>query len=251
MPIILPHQTNLTIAGKNLIIPIDDRSNLEMVYVEGGTFQMGYQAEKGGQNKNSNDTKPIYSVTLDSFHIGKFMITQEQYQAVMGKDSNSYSKGDKLPTDIISWSGALEFIQKLNEKTGKKFRLPTEAEWEYVARGGNQSKGFIYAGSNNIDEVAWYDKNSGNQTHEVGLKMSNELGIYDLTGNVWEWCGDCYKPDFYEKIGDLKNPIDKNTVESYVLRGGAYNCSAENCLIALREHFYIDWYACYGFRVCI
>ncbi|MCU0392890.1 MAG: formylglycine-generating enzyme family protein [Thermoflexibacter sp.] len=253
-------QIHLAIAEKNLRIPINDRLHLEMVYVEGGTFEMGYKVGRDGEVINVNNAKPIYVATLDSFYIGKFIITQEQYQAVMGKDSDSSWKGDKLPTDMISWEGALEFIQQLNEKTGITFRLPTEAEWEYAARGGNtpsqQGRGqgggaYMYSGSNSIDEVAWYGENSGNKTHEVGLKMPNQLGIYDLTGNVWEWCGDCYEPDFYEKIGKLMNPIDKNKIERYVLRGGAYDCSAENCHIALREYFYIDWYACYGFRVCI
>jgi hypothetical protein len=233
-----------------LVIPLNHHLYLEMIYVEGGTFEMGYKEGRDGEDKYMNKAKPPHQVTLDSFYMGKFTVTQAQYVAMMGLNP-SHFKGDKLPVEQVFWENTQAFIQKLNQKTGKKFRLPTEAEWEYAARGGNQSKGFTYAGSNNIDEVAWYDKNSGSKTHEVGLKGPNELGIYDMSGNVLEWCEDCYDEKFYEKSAGAKNPVNKNKAGSYVLRGGSWNYDNNNCRPAFRNAS-SDYRVNYcGFRVCL
>ncbi|MBQ3247459.1 MAG: SUMF1/EgtB/PvdO family nonheme iron enzyme, partial [Alistipes sp.] len=159
----------------------------EMVFVKGGTFTMGATAEQGSDA--DSDEKPAHSVTVSNFYIGKYEVTQAQWEAVMGKNPSRF-KGDNLPVERVSWNDIQKFIEKLNAKTGKRYRLPTEAEWEYAARGGNQSKGYKYSGSNDIGSVAWYTDNSSSPTHPVGQKQPNELGLYDMSGNVYEWCSD-------------------------------------------------------------
>ncbi|MCU0392891.1 MAG: formylglycine-generating enzyme family protein [Thermoflexibacter sp.] len=248
-----------------LVIPLSSHVYLEMIYVEGGTFEMGYKEGRDGEySEYMKRSQPLHFVTLDSFYIGKFTVTQEQYQVIMGKNPSRF-KGEKLPVEQVSWEDTQDFIKKLNGKTGKKFRLPTEAEWEYAARGGNQSQGFMYAGSNNINEVAWYSGNSGNETYEVGLKKPNELGIYDMSGNLWEWCEDYWDEKFYEKIkalssgeglgdrryGGAKNPVNKNKADYYVLRGGSWNNDSSYCRLAYRNRLSNGRSYIYGFRVCL
>lgn len=191
-----------------------------MVRVEGGTFQMG--------GKYITDEKPIHKVTLSSFSICKYEVTQELWQAVMGQNPSEF-KGAKRPVENVSWFSCQHFIEKLNQLTGKQYRLPTEAEWEYAARGGNQASlnadnelgYYYYAGSYNIDEVAWYEDNSDKQTHDVGLKKPNELGLYDMTGNVWEWCQDWYGEYKRGHQTDPKGPSG-NVKQTHVMRGGCW-----------------------------
>ncbi len=166
----------------------------EMVYVPGGTFLMG-------STDGESDEAPVHQVTLDSFYIGKYEVTQSQWQAIMGttvnqqrdkagKELDLAGVGDTYPMYYVSWDEVQEFISRLNAATGKHYRLPTEAEWEYAARGGNKSQGYIYSGSDSLDNVAWYYENSNDSVHPVGTKSPNELGIYDMSGNVSEWCLD-------------------------------------------------------------
>ena len=205
----------------------------EMVYVEPGTFTMGCT---DGDCGTSVET-PVHQVTLTKgYYIGKYPITQTQWKAVMG-DNPSYHKGDDQPVEAVSWEKIQAFIEKLNKMTGKKYRLPTEAEWEFAARGGNQSKGYKYSGSDNIDDVAWYGAfaggNSGNAPHSVGLKQPNELGIYDMSGNIWEYCSDWLGVYSDEAQTDPQGPA----VGSYrVLRGGGFTNSAQQCRVAYRNH---------------
>ena len=159
-----------------------------MVKVEGGTFTMGATREQGSNNSNQ---QPTHKVTLSTYYIGETEVTQELWQAVMGNNP-SHFKGAKLPVENVSWNECQQFISKINKLTGRKFRLPTEAEWEFAARGGKAGKGYKYSGSNNADAVAWHEGNSNNTTHKVGTKAANELGIYDMSGNVWEWCQDWF-----------------------------------------------------------
>jgi len=190
----------------------------EMMFVQGGTFTMGCTAEQG--NDCYNDEKPPHQVTLSNFSIGKYPVTQKQWVAVMGSYP-SYFGGDNLPVEGVSWHDVQEFIRKLNATTGKKYRLPTEAEWEYAARGGNKSKGFKYSGSNILDDVAWTWENSGHKTHPVGRKAPNELGIYDMSGNVREWCNDRYGNNYSNSA--KTNPTGATTGSLRVLRGGSWD----------------------------
>ena len=172
-------------SGNTITIPVKDGISIDMVRVEAGTFTMGATAE---MKNPDDDEKPTHQVTLtNDYYIGKYEVTQALWKAVMGNNPSEY-KGDNLPVEKVSWNDCQEFLSKLNRITGKTFRLPTEAEWEYAARGGNKSRGYQFSGSSNLSDVAWYDDNSGYVTHAVGSKQSNELGIYDMTGNVWEWC---------------------------------------------------------------
>ena len=199
-----------------------------MVRVEGGTFTMGATSEQGSDAFDNE--KPAHQVTLSSFSIGKYEVTQEEWQAVMGGNP-SYSKGSKRPVESVSWNDCQEFIRKLNTMTGKRFRLPTEAEWEYAARGGNKSIGYKYAGSDNLDRVAWYDKNSGSKTHDVGQKSPNELGVYDMSGNVWEWCADWYGS---YSSNSQTNPSGPSSGSYRVYRGGSWDLIARSCRVSNR-----------------
>ena len=193
-----------------------------MIRVEGGTFTMGATAEQGSDA--FDDEKPAHQVTLSSFSIGKYEVTQEEWQAVMGSNPSKF-KGGKRPVEEVSWTDCQEFIRKLNQMTGKRFRLPTEAEWEYAARGGNRSNGYKYAGSDNLGSVAWYDDNSGSQTHDVGQKSPNELGLYDMSGNVWEWCQDWHGS--YSSSSQT-NPTGASSGSFRVHRGGSWYFNARH-----------------------
>ena len=195
-----------------------------MVYVSGGTFTMGMEAE--------SDDKPAHSVTVSGFYICKYEVTQALWKAVMGSNPSNW-KGDNLPVECVSWDDCQTFIRKLNVLTGKNFRLPTEAEWEFAARGGNKSRGYKYAGSNNIGDVAWFYGNSGKKTHVVGTKSPNELGIYDMSGNVWEWCQDWYGS--YSSASQT-NPTGASSGSYRVLRGGSWSFYAGCCRSSYRSH---------------
>ena len=208
-------------------------AGFEMVYVKGGTFTMGATAEQGSDAES--DEKPTHSVTLSDYYIGKYEVTQAQWTAIMGSNPSKW-KGDNLPVENVSWNDIQEFIAKLNAQTGKRFRLPTEAEWEYAARGGNQSKGYKYSGSNNISEVAWYyTNNSNSKTHPVGQKAPNELGIYDMSGNVWEWCQDWYSSSAYTSSSQT-NPTGPSSGSYRVLRGGSWCNGAGSCSVSIRNY---------------
>lgn len=200
-----------------------------MVYVEGGSFMMGATQEQGGGVLDYT-SQPVHYVTLSSFYIGKYEIRQEEWVAVMGYNPSKF-KGLKFPVDRVSMNDCLFFISKINKLTGKKFRLPTEAEWEYAARGGNRSKGYRYAGSNNVNDVAWYEKNS-NQPHEVGQLAPNELGLYDMSGNVAEWCGDWYGT--YDSTSQT-NPTGPKSGNGYVLRGSSWFTFEDEAQVSARR----------------
>ena len=214
-----------------------DRNNIvlgnvsfKMIYVEGGSFLMGATAEQG--RDAYRDEKPAHRVTLDDYYIGETVVTQALWKAVMG-DNPSHFKGDNQSVENVSWEDCQGFLKQLNKMTGKTFRLPTEAEWEYAARGGRKSRGFKYAGSNNIDEVAWYDDNSEGRIHPVKQKAANELELYDMNGNVWEWCQDWYGS--YSSSAQT-NPTGPSSGSSRVVRGGSWSNLARGCRVAYRNY---------------
>ena len=206
--------------------------DFDMIEVEGGTFTMGATEEQGSDV--SDNEKPAHQVMLSPYYIGKTEVTQELWEAVMGSNPSFFSGNKNRPVENVSWDDCQVFINKLNGLTGKSFRLPTEAEWEYAARGGKKSKGYKYSGSNTIDDVAWYDTNSAGTTHPVSSKAPNELGLYDMSGNVWEWCSDWYGKSYYEESPE-PNPIGPEIGTLRVKRGGDWYFSANKCRVSFRN----------------
>ena len=221
-------------SGSVITIPVKDGISIEMVKVEAGSFDMGATPE---MKKPYDWEKPVHRVTLtNNYYIGKYEVTQALWQAVMGSNP-SYFKGDDLPVEQVSWNDCQDFISKLNAMTGKRFRLPSEAEWEYAARGGKKSRGYQYSGSNTLGDVAWYYGNSGPKTHAVGTKQPNELGIYDMSGNIWEWCQDWY--DSYSSSPQT-NPTGALSGSDRVYRGGSLDDSAGGCRTSYRGYYTPD-----------
>ncbi len=221
---------NLKASYSNGILTVND-IQYNMVWVEGGTFRMGATSEQGGDVWDCEKPVPVHSVTLSGYYIGKTPVTQALWKAVMGSNPSSF-KGDNRPVERVSWDDCQEFIRKLNSLTGQNFRLPTEAEWEFACRGGNNSGGYKYSGSNYIDDVAWYDGNSGYETHPVATKSPNELGIYDMSGNVWEWCSD------WEGVytsGAQTNPKGPYDGSDRMYRGGSWGSSTGRCRSSYRN----------------
>ena len=218
---------------------------IELVFVERGKFLMGCTSEQGN---DCEENETVHEEEVADFYIGKYEVTQRLWQVVMGDSLNrSYHLGCMdCPVENVSWREAQEFISRLNELTGKTFRLPSDTEWEYAARGGNESQGYKYSGSNDIDEVAWYVKNYEDSspsfikaTHPVGMKKSNELGIYDMSGNVWEWCDNYYDKEYEvngKKIHEGWPYPGMYPSFRRVLRGGSWGGTAEGCRVS-----YIDF----------
>ena len=202
-----------------------DGVSFTMVGVQGGTFTMGATSEQG--NRAGDGNKSAHSVTLSSYYIGQTEVTQELWKAVMGSNPSRF-KGAKRPVEKISWYDCQDFIQKLNAKTGKSFRLPTEAEWEYAARGGNRSQHYKFSGGNTLGDVAWYDCK---KSYDVATKRANELGIYDMSGNVWEWCSDWYG-DY--SSSSQRNPQGPAWGSDRVYRGGSWLSNARGCRVSAR-----------------
>lgn len=191
-----------------------------MILVEGGSFWMGC-------NDNDDDEKPVHKVTVNSFYIDKFEVTQKEFNAVMGYNPSSFNC-QECPVENVTWQEAKDYAKKVGK------RLPTEAEWEYSARGGRKSKGYEFAGSQEIAEVGWYDPRSKDMTHKVGLLKPNELGIYDMSGNVWEYCSDWYNESYYKK-SPKKNPRGPIKGAAVVVRGGSWISIFPNCKVHNRS----------------
>ncbi|MBR7054592.1 MAG: formylglycine-generating enzyme family protein, partial [Prevotella sp.] len=240
-----------SVEAKPAILPVFVKGvSFNMVKVQGGTFMMGATPEQG--DDVWFDVKPAHQVTLSDYYIGETEVTQELWQAVMGENP-SYFKGVKHPVECVSWDDCQEFIKKLNQLTGRNFRLPTEAEWEFAARGGTKSRHYKYSGSNNLDDVAWYWENSGDKRlsgereplmmkennckpHPVGQKSPNELGLYDMSGNVLEWCEDWYDEGYYEK-SPSDNPCNTIKASDRVYRGGCWFSNAWDCRVSARDYW--------------
>jgi len=255
---------NNTTTNTNIIFTVNGVS-FEMIYVEGGTFVMGCTSE---QKNCGKDESPVHRVTLSDFYIGKYQVTQELWYAVIGTTISQqrdltglrkhlYGKGDNYPMYYINFDECQEFCDKLNTllanklPKGYKFCLPTEAQWEYAARGGKKSKGYIYSGSNLVDDVAWYIKKN-TATHEVGMKEKNELGIYDMSGNVWEWCRDVYA---MYRSGSQLNPNVSDSYKYYsyhIMRGGSFISNLYCCHVTCRyKAYYGKRDSSYGFRISL
>ena len=227
-----PVRTYETVEG-TLIFTANGVS-FKMNPVEGGTFTMGTTSEQ--DSDAWDDEEPTHSVTLSSYYMGETEVTQALWQAVMGSNPSSYTGDSQRPVEDVSWNDCQQFITKLNQLcasqlNGRQFALPTEAQWEYAARGGKQSHGYKYSGSNTLGNVAWYTDNSGGTTHAVGAKQANELGLYDMSGNVWEWC-----QDWYGNYGSTAqtDPTGPFTGSSRVNRGGGWHSSGGGCRVSLR-----------------
>jgi len=221
---------------------------------------------KSQSNNSGSDTEgseyPVHQVTLSGYCIGQTEVTQALWQAVMGSNPSNFNGGVygtnlQRPVECVSWNDCQTFITKLNELTGKQFRLPTEAEWEYAARGGNRSQGYKYSGSNDVNEVAWYwynipsqsSSNAGYGTQTVATKKANELGLYDMSGNVWEWCQDWYGSYSSES---QTNPTGPATGSGRVYRGGSWNYSAWSCRVSYRDYYYpSNTYVYLGLRLAL
>ena len=252
----------LPVNRKNFTFTVND-VRFEMVFVEGGTFAMGCTPE---QSDCFNSEKPAHNVTLSDFYMGKYPVTQKFWSAVMGNgiqqqrslaERNALcGEGDDYPMYFVNYEECVEFCNKLNKllsnqlPEGYKFGLPTEAQWEYAARGGKKSNSYKYSGGNSINNFAWNSDNSGKTTHPVGKKMPNELTIYDMSGNVWEWCSDWYDVNYYAVSPsiDPKGP-DSGTLR--VIRGGAWNEAAARCRVSNRGSSSNYRLNRIGFRVCL
>jgi len=216
---------------------MQDKLIKNMVWLEAGSFEMGSNSPKARKRE-----RPAHQVSLDGFYISKFELTQDVFVQIMGWN-NSYFPCANCPVNNVSWFNMQLFIERLNIATGNKFRLPTEAEWAYAAKGGNKSKDYLYSGSNNIADVAWYNENSNRQSHPVGQKRANELGLYDMTGNLWEFCQDNMSRTTYQQkrghnpfYGDSNSYNNKNKKKAMkVLRGSGYEFSADESQVFIRD----------------
>jgi formylglycine-generating enzyme required for sulfatase activity len=243
-----------------LILDLGNGVTLELVSVDAGRFMMGSPDDEG-----DDDEHPQHQVILEKFLIGKYAVTNAQWEAVMKtKGSATCDKkfqGDLKPVVGVTWHESRAFCNMLSKQIGKNVRLPTEAEWEYAARGANQSRGFTYSGSNNLDKVGWYKDNSNGLTHPVGQKISNELGIYDMSGNVWEWCldewHDSYKNKSEKLISNGNKPWSDQDEYSHdnrssLIRGGSCNNIDTNCRPKNRSwKFANSQYINVGFRILL
>ena len=217
--------------NQNFIEEPNEEVSFEMVYVEGGSFMMGGQDDEADEYE-----KPVHMVTLPGYYVGKFPVTQALWKAVMGDENNpSNFKGEDLPVERVSWNDTQAFLEKLNELIGKEYRLLSESEWEYAARGGQKSQGYKYAGSDKLKDVGWYGANSYGATKPGGLKYPNELGIYDMSGNVWELVEDHWQDNYNGAPDDGSAWVDRDKDAYRVIRGGSWLNNARGCRVAFRN----------------
>jgi formylglycine-generating enzyme required for sulfatase activity len=230
-------------------IDLGNSITLEMVWVPGGSFEMGSPDSEEGRFDNEG---PVHRVELDSFWMGKYEVTQEQYQTVMGMNPSNFKEA-KNPVEQVDCVDAMAFCKKLSDKTGKQYTLPSEAQWEYACRAGSTGRFCFGESDSALGEYAWYNSNSGNMTHPVGKKSPNKFGLYDMHGNVWEWCLDWYDEKFYGKQeANQRNPVNNNSAAERVLRGGSWSFTSRRCRSACREGNFVPAGRLIhgGFRVC-
>ena len=219
----LPHKITET---------LPDGFSFDLRLVEGDKFEMGNVDEDAYGDEN-----PIHTVQVQTFYMAEFPVTQGLWKALMKGENPSHFKGDDRPVENVSWNDSQKFIKELNSETGRNYRLPSESEWEYAARGGTRSEEYLYAGSDKLSEVGWYNKNSGEETQSVGQLLPNELGLYDLSGNVWEWCEDDWHDDYKGAPVDGSAWIDAPKRGTYrVNRGGGWIHDARYCRVSYRNY---------------
>ena len=253
----MPEIRGLDTTEFHFIVEVDDGSVniylndivLKMLPVEGGTYMMGH-GKNDGTRYHCESAEPAHRVTVSDFYLGQFEVTQKLWNAVMDANPSKWQDNDSLPVESVSWNDVQVFVARLSQVTGYRFRLPTEAEWEYAARGGKKSKGYAYPGTTlGLADYAWLGSNSGNRTHPVGRKLPNELGFYDMGGNVWEWCSDWaapYTPD------EQHNPQGPTTGENKIARGGCMISPSWGCAVSDRCWYLPDHgYGFYGFRLAL
>jgi formylglycine-generating enzyme required for sulfatase activity len=234
-----------------------NQTPLKMVFVQGGEMQLGCNNSRDDSCYVSET--PAHVVKLSDYYIGETEITQAQWMAVMGRDNNpSYWKGNTLPVERVSWAECQRFVNRLNKYLAKelpegyRFALPSEAQWEYAARGGLKSEGTRYAGGNDLNTLSWFYDNSDQRTHDVRVKAANELGVFDMSGNVWEWCQDFYSENYYAENQDWDNPLNSQENSYYVQRGGSWNFAAPYQRCAKRDYgSQHSRYEDCGFRVAL
>lgn len=232
-----------------VVVDLPEGQHLELVWVEGGSFTMGSNSARGVSH-NYEASRPEHSVTVDGFFMGRLEVTQGVWKAVMGENPSKFSSNDSLPVEQVLWADAQQFVTLLSQMTGRRFRLPTEAEWEFAARGGVKSNGTIFPGTaKNLNDVGWYCVNSENITHPVGRKLPNELGLYDMAGNVLEWCSDWYGS--YTESPQV-NPRGPRQGDSRIQRGGCINSPSWGCAVSDRNWYLPDrGYGFCGFRLVL
>ena len=217
----------------NLIERLDNDVFFEMILVEGGKFLMGSE-----DDDSHEDEQPVHEVQVPDFYIGKYPVTQQVWKTVHGSAENpSRFQGDNRPVERVSWHEVQEFLKKLNSLTGRKYRLLSEAEWEYAARGGKKSEGYKYSGSNKLKDVGWYGENSYGETKPVGLKYPNELGLYDMSGNVDEWVEDHWHNNYDGAPKDGSAWVDQEEGAARVFRGGSWSDGPQYCRVPCRSYF--------------
>ena len=210
-------------------------NNFDLVPITGGSFMMG------DDDSRHDDEKPAHLVNVPDFYLGKYPVTQELWEVVMGENPSRFKRASR-PVEQVTWEDTQDFIDRLNKLLGIRsqsegYRLPTEAEWEYAARGGKHSTGFAYSGSNRLNEVAWYNQNSHSETKPVGLKLPNELGLYDMSGNIWEWCADHWHDNYKGAPTDGRAWIGGNST-SRVVRGGSWYYDGYFCRVSIRNWYF-------------
>ena len=239
------HNHHIKMIASTVKMDYTEQLAQNMIFIEGGTFRMG------NDESGYDDEKPAHLVTVPDFYIGKYPVTQGLWNQVMGAENNrSRFKGIDRPVERVSWDDTQIFLDKLNKLTDKNYRLPSEAEWEYAARGGKYSQGFVYAGGNKLKEVGWYDYNSHGETKPVGMKLPNELGLYDMSGNVWEWCADVWHGDYEGAPEDGSVWLTGGDQDFRVVRGGSWLNNALDCRVSNRSYgFAVSWLNLIGFRL--
>ena len=253
----MPEIRGLDTTEFHFIVEVDDGSVniyindmvVKMLPVEGGAFVMGHN-KKDGTYYHCESSEPAHRVTVGDFYLGQFEVTQKLWMQVMEGNPSKWQDNDSLPVESVSWNDAQVFIARLSQMTGYRFRLPTEAEWEYAARGGKKSKGYTYPGTTrNLQDYAWLGVNSGNRSHPVGRKLPNELGLFDMGGNVWEWCSD-WASDY--TTAEQVNPQGPKSGENKIARGGCMISPAWGCSVSDRCWYLPDHgYGFYGFRLAL